>query len=177
MKSAEIARMLPWIFQRTLRNGSLLETFLSVMEDQHARSEDVLAAVDRYFDPRRAPDEFVPFLATWLDLERVLVRSASGYYTPEGREEPLQSGVGHLRELVAEGAFLARWRGTGRGIVRFLELATGLRGFTVDEDVPGRPFHVVFTMPKEAEPYQDMVRKIIEQEKPAYVDYELAAGG
>jgi phage tail-like protein len=173
MRSADIARLLPWVFQRTLEPGSPLDAILATMEGLHAPSDASLAGIDRYFDPRRTPDNFVPFLARWLDLDRVLVRPAQHYFGPGGADEPLQSGVGRLRELVASAAYLSRWRGTAAGILRFLEIATGVRGFQVDEQVPGRPFFVAFTMPKAAEPYQALVRRIIELEKPAHLDYEL----
>ena len=173
MRSAEIARLLPWVFQRTLAPASPLDALLAAMEGLHAPSDEALSGIDRYFDPRRAPDNFVPFLARWVDLERVLVRPADRYYAAGAGEEPIQSGVGHLRELVASAAFLSRWRGTASGILRFLEVATGIGGFAVDEQVPDRPFFVRITMPKAAEPYEAMVRRIIELEKPAHLDYEL----
>src|SRR5262245_33932718 len=135
MRSAEIARLLPWVFQRTLQPGSPLDAILAAMEGLHAPSEASLAGIDRYFDPRRTPDNFVPFLARWVDLEGVLVRPAERYYGAGGSDEPLQSGVGRLRELVAAAVFLARWRGTSKGILRFLEVATGVPGFKVDEQV------------------------------------------
>ncbi len=177
MRSAEIARLLPWTFRRTLAPGSPLDAVLASMEGLHAPSEGALGTVERYFDPRRAPDNFVPFLARWVDMERVLVGPAERYYGPGGVDEPLQSGVGRLRELVAAAADLSRWRGTAKGILRFLEVATGVGGFTVEEHVPGRPFFVVFTMPKAAEPFEAMIRRVIELEKPAHVDYELNLAG
>jgi phage tail-like protein len=173
MRASDIAGLLPWVYQRTLVPGSPLDAMLASMEGLQAPADGALASLDRYFDPRRAPDGFVPYLARWLALDWVLVRPAEHYYAPGGTDEPIQSGVGRLRELVAAATFLAQRRGTASGIVRFLELATGVSGFAVDERVPGRPFFVAFTMPKAAQPYETMVRTIIEAEKPAYLEYEL----
>lgn len=173
MKSSDIARLLPWVFQRTLSPGGPLDAMLASMEGLHAPADEALATLDRYFDPRRAPDGFVPFLARWLALDWILVRPAEHYFAPGGTDEPIQTGVGRLRELVAAATFLAQRRGTAAGIVRFLELATGVSGFTVNEHVPGRPFFVVFTVPKAAQPYETMVRAIIEAEKPAHLEYDL----
>ena len=173
MRSSDIARLLPWVYQRTLSPHSPLDAMLASMEGLHAPADEALATLDRYFDPRRAPDTFVPFLARWLALDWILVRPAEAYFAPGGTDEPVQSGVGRLRELVAAGTFLAQRRGTASGIVRFLELATGVSGFTVNEHVPGRPFFVAFTMPKAAGSYETMVRTIIEAEKPAYLEYDL----
>ncbi|HKV88854.1 MAG TPA: phage tail protein [Candidatus Dormibacteraeota bacterium] len=177
MNRTEIGRLLPAVFQRTIGTTTPLDALLEVMEDLQAPSEEVLAGLDRYFDPRRAPDPFVPFLARWVDLERALLQPAPHYYRPGSAEAPLQSGMGRLRELVASAAYLSMWRGTVTGILRFLEVATGLGGFAVDEHVPGRPFHVRFTGPKEAAPYAAMVNRIIDMEKPAYVTFELALAG
>lgn len=176
MKASDIARLLPWVFQRTLSPGSPLDAILASMEGLHAPADEALATVDRYFDPRRAPDTFVPFLARWLDLDWVLVRPPEHFYTPGGTDEPIQSGVGRLRELVAAAVFLAQRRGTASGIVRFLELATGVQGFGVNEHVAGRPFFVAFTMPEAAQPYETLVRTIIDMEKPAHLEYELEVG-
>ncbi|HEX9076271.1 MAG TPA: hypothetical protein VF932_10855 [Anaerolineae bacterium] len=179
MKQGEIAHLLPGIIQRTLRRGSPLDAVLHVMEVLHAPSELVLEELDSYFDPYRTPDRFVPFLAGWVDLERLLVES------PEERAEtaasPLPSGMGRLRELIAAAAYLSKWRGTKKGLQRFMETATGVKGFEVDEQVPGidgqpRPFHIRIRAPKETASYKVMLEKIIEIEKPAYVTYELVFG-
>jgi len=161
MKSAEILRLLPGVFQRTARPGSPLAALLSVMEVLHAPSEQVLENLDALFDPRRAPDRFVPFLARWVDLDL-----------------PVTTGLGRLRELAAAGVELSRWRGTARGLLLFLSTATGRKDFEVDERVPGpnglpRPFHIRVLAPAELAAHRPMLERIIELEKPAYVTYEL----
>src|SRR5437899_519605 len=126
MNRTDIGHMLPEVFQRTLDVGTPLDALLEVMEKLHGPSEDVLANLDLYFNPRRTPERFVPFLARWVDLERVLLRPAPHYYGTGNVESPMQSGMGRLRELVASAAYLSMWRGTVTGILRFLEVATGL---------------------------------------------------
>jgi phage tail-like protein len=176
MKQREIERLLPGIFQRAVHPGNPLDALLAVMETLHAADEEILDQLDTYFDPYRAPDMFVPYLAYWVDLARFL---------PADIDEALQSsaplwppGLGRLRELIAASADLSRWRGTARGLVRFLETATGVPGFTIDEnpvDAGGRalPFHIVVTGPLASQAYEPLLRRIIGQEKPAYVSYEL----
>ena len=176
MKQSEIAQLLPGIFQRTLHAGGPLSAVLGVMEALHAPSEAVLDRVHAVFDPYETPDPFVPFLAGWLDLEQLLVQSA-GQQTVRNAS-PLASGLGRLRELIVAAAYLSQWRGTAQGLLRFLETATGYRGFEIDERVPGpggqpRPFHLHIRAPGETLPYQVLIRRIIELEKPAYVTYEL----
>lgn len=177
MKRTEIEGLLPGVFQRTIVPGSPLAALLEVMEGLHSPSESILAQLDTYLEPYQAPPEFVPFIAGWLDLERFLTR------VPEKLDVTIAqglfpSGLGHLRELIAAAAYLSKWRGTAKGLIRFLETATGESGFTIDEHVVDesnrqRPFHIQVHAPIAAEPYQPLIERIIELEKPAYVTYEL----
>lgn len=180
MKRTEIEQLLPGVFQRTVQPGTPLFALLEVMEALPAPDEAVLDQLDAFFDPYRAPVAFIPFLASWVDLERLLLQGPEDFSNQASDEAPppLQSGVGRLRELVAAATYLAQWRGTARGLLRFLETATGVRGFRIEEQVPGpdgrlRPFHIRVYMPEEVVVYRVMVERIIESEKPAYVTYEL----
>lgn len=176
MKHSEIERLLPGIFQRAVHHGNPLNALLHVMEGMHSPDEEILDNLDRFFDPYGAPDAFIPFLAYWVDLSRFL---------PGGEDGPLDGtapiwppGLGRLRELIAASADLSQWRGTARGLVSFLEIATGTPGFSVDEGPLGddglpRPFHIVIDAPAATERHSVLLRRIIEQEKPAYVSYEL----
>jgi phage tail-like protein len=167
-KEALILQLLPGVFQRAARPGNPLTALLSAMVALQAPDEEVLDNVDRYFDPYRAPDAFVPFLAGWVDLEPLLLES------PEEREvtqaNPLPSGLGRLRALIAIAAELSRWRGTARGLLQFLQTATGLTGFTITEP---KPFYIVVQAPAGSEAYRVLLERIIELEKPAYVQHEL----
>lgn len=176
MKRTEIEHMLPGIFQRTIQEGTPLFALLEVMEALPAPDEAVLEQLDAFFDPYRTPAAFVPFLAAWVDLERLLLAVPEEFKA--SAPPSLPSGIGRLRELVAAATFLSQWRGTAKGLLRFLETATGVRGFAIEEQVPGpdgllRPFHLRIRAPRETAPYRVMIERIIESEKPAYVTYEL----
>lgn len=189
MRRREIERLLPVVFQRTIARGAVragarsasdaspshataagdpIGALLDVMETLHAPSEAILADIDACFDPRRAPDRLVPFLARWVDLDL-----------------PVTTGLGRARELVARAVTLAGWRGTRRGLCAFLVTATGAPGFRIDESVPDdsgrpRPFHIAVTAPAACAPHRAMIERIIEREKPAWVTWELrfqAQGG
>jgi phage tail-like protein len=171
MKQADLLRLLPAVFQQTAAPGSPLVALLAVMEAMHAPSEVVIGRLGSYFDPYQTPDEFVPFLAGWVDLTRFLSPLPGG-------EAHFPTGFGRLRELMASAAYLSSWRGTARGLLRFLEIATGVPGFVVDEQVMGpdnrpRPFHIRIVAPQAAQSHQSLIERIIESEKPAYVTYEL----
>jgi phage tail-like protein len=176
MKRDDILDLLPEIFQRTAHENSPLTRLLDVMEGLHEPDEAILTELDRFFDPYRAPDAFVPMLATWVDLGE-LVREMPE--TPTGPPvEPLATGIGRLRALVASAAYLSQWRGTRLGLRRFLETATGAQGFELDEAVRDeagavRPYHVRVVAPAKTAPYRPLLEKIIELEKPAYVTFEL----
>jgi hypothetical protein len=83
-----------------------------------------------------------------------------------------------LRELIANAPLLSKWRGTSYGLQLFLEVATGMRGFEINETVRGtnglpRPFHIRVLALPEAEVYRVLIERIIRLEKPAHVTYEL----
>jgi phage tail-like protein len=178
MNPSEIERLLPSVFQRTLDAGSPLAAILDAMAALHAPSEQALATLDRIFNAYRTPDAFVPYLAHWLDLDRFLPESATRPEAGEPIPAPLAARLGRWRELIAAAAQLSQWRGTAYGLCQFLETATGTTGFQVDEAVPGpdglpRPYHIRVRAPDAARPETALIERIVEQEKPAYVTWEL----
>ncbi|MFL5674988.1 MAG: phage tail protein [Chloroflexota bacterium] len=183
MDSEAIGRLLPGVFQTALHPVAAgvvepdrrLAALLDVMETLHAPVESVLGGLDHYLDPRLATPAFVPYLAGWVDLDWLLVADPSA---PMAATATLASGLGTLRELVAAAAELARWRGTARGLLRFLDTATGVPGFAIEENVTGddrkpRPFHLRIVGPAGAEKYRPLIERVIVAEKPAYATYEL----
>lgn len=179
MRRTEIERLLPEVFQRALRPETPLLAVLDVMEVLHAPCEEVLAHLEQTFSAYRSPDRFLPFLARWVDLERFFPPPPGGTPLAEWSSQPLSTGMGRLRELIAAAAQLSQWRGTAYGLTRFLEVATGMEGFRLDEQVPGpdgtpRPFHLRVHAPAEAAEHRTLIERIIGQEKPAYVTFELA---
>ena len=176
MKRAEIERLLPSIIERTLQPLSPLAAILDVMEALHLPSEAALARLDAAFDPRRTADDFVPFLARWVDIDR-LFDEPRGVGTVEWSRATISTGIGRLRELVASAAYLSRWRGTAKGLHRFLQTATGENNFeikeNVDSDGRSKLFHLVVIAPASIRPHQRLIKRIVDSEKPAYVTYEL----
>ena len=178
MKRNAIRHLLPGVFQRTLQPQSPLTALLSVMEKLHEPSEQILENLSATFDPRRTPDRFVPFLARWVDLEWLFQDAADKRTTADPRPVSFAPGLGRLRELVAAATWLAHWRGTAKGLLLFLETATGTRGFEIDEHVTApdglpRPYHILIRAPESTARHQALIERIIEYEKPAYVTYEL----
>jgi len=173
MEQARIKTYLPAVFQRTVHAGNPLATLLDVMEDLHAPSEDVLAVVDRFFDARRTPDAFVPFLAQWVNIDRIFAAEVTLEL-----DSPLLPKIGYLRELVANATHLSQWRGTKKGLLLFLQMATGRNDFEIEERVKDgdgqvRSFHLRIRAPKVVEWQKGLIERIIESEKPVHLTYEI----
>jgi phage tail-like protein len=172
--------MLPEVFRDAALAGSEpLSVLLDVMVGLTRPSDEVLAAVHTQIDPRRCKPELVPLLARWMAVDHLLEEPHTRPHRPD--QDPLRSGLGRLRELIAGAATLSRQRGTARGLKLYLELVTGVVGFEIHERVrdargPVRPFHVVVLAPGSTRPLADLLRRIIETEKPAFVTCELTFG-
>jgi phage tail-like protein len=188
MKQTEIKSLLPAVFQRAASvenetapgtgSSGFLPATLEVMEQLQAPSERILAQLDSYFDPRRAPEAFVPFLARWVDLDR-LFEPGNSLARPGRPRPPFSTGLGRLRELTASAAWLSKWRGTAPGLARFLRIATGDDDIQVQDhiDLQGqaRLFHFTVRIPERLRPHRALIERIIESEKPAYTTYDLVA--
>ncbi len=175
MKRSEIERLLPAVFRRAIGRDNPLPAILEVMSALHEPSEALLAEIDSVFNPFRTPDAFVPFLARWLDLERVFDEARA---PAPGSRPPISTGLSNLRALIASASYLSQWRGAKKGLDHFLEIATGTQGFTIEERVIGSdgrpiPFHLRVAAPDTTLPHRKLIERIIELEKPAYVTYEL----
>ncbi|SBT42031.1 phage tail protein [Micromonospora narathiwatensis] len=166
MRRTAIERLLPAAYQRAAGPGSVLGALLDVMETLHAPDEAVLADVDALFGPYRTRDGFVAYLTRWVALDHVVAAPRA--------DTPLPLPLGRLRDLVAHGALLARWRGTPYGMRTALELATGVTGFVLDEPAD-RPFHLLVRVPPAAADQLALITRIVEAEKPAAVTVEVTA--
>ena len=177
MKQDEIVLLLPEIFRRTFRQngmgvngkGNVLSALLGVMERLQDPDEAILDDLDHYFDPDLVPaakrGAFLPFLARWVDLDWLLPQS--GEY---------EAGLYCLHDLILSASRLASIRGTRQGLAQFLETATGLRGYQVEDD-PDRPFHIIIRCPPVPEHVRPLVKRIAVGEKPAYVKCKLIFAG
>lgn len=177
MKRNEIKKLLPIVYQRCVNPGTAIDALLDSMEALHAPSEQVLDKISSYFDPNTAPDPFVRYLAGWVDLDRYLGDELSEE-TNLSRAFAVSIEPGRLRALIAMASSLSQWRGTAKGLKLFLETATGISGFSLEERASlnnGLPqvFHFRVTAPPAAARYQDLIETIINGEKPAYATYEL----
>jgi phage tail-like protein len=149
--------------------------FLMIFESVLSPIERTIDNVPHYFDPHVTPEEFVPWLASWVALDL-------------DDNWPL-----HLqRELVARAAELSRWRGTRRALAERMRLYTGHTPLVVENSDGLRlgqdamlgvntrmgEFHphtiqVTVLVAGGTEIDEQVLRRIIEAEKPAHVAYTL----
>lgn len=168
-----IPRLLPEAMQAGLSPGSVLETLVAVMQAHLSPDEAILADIDRWFDPRRAPEDFLTILAGWVGLERTLLSEMDG---PSARPGAIDSAA--LRELILRAAAFARERGTARTLRQILQIVTGCDAIAIVENPPGedgepRPFHMRVELPGSALRHEALARRVIETWKPAAVTSEI----
>jgi len=178
MKKEEAKQLLPAVFQRTAHGDNILNCLLDVMERLHAPSEKILGNLDLIFDPRRTFAEFVPFLASWVDLSRLFEETPDDKWRQSDVRQTTIVEIGRLRELVANAAYLSKWRGTKKGLLLFLQITTGADDFEIEEKVLDennqiRSFHINIKAPAELIEQKDLIERVIEFEKPVHITYEL----
>ena len=143
-----------------------------------AAGQAELPGIERYFDPSQAPAEFLEWLANWVALS---LRAD----LDEARR----------RKLIANAASLYRMRGTKQGLTELIQIYTDLPPEINELAVPfqvgvhatigldtlldgGAPFFFRVTVrlgrfdPVEKQRLMDVVRAIIDMEKPAHTWYE-----
>lgn len=157
------------------REQPLARDFLRIFDDLWLPVEGVVASLASLLDPRETPEQFLPWLASWV---AVVVDD----------RWPLE----RRRLLVREAAELFRWRGTRRGLKRYLEICAGAEPLIV-ENCDGirlgrdcrlgwntrlgrrRDFWLDITLPlADVEGVDESdLKAIVEAEKPAHCTYRL----
>ncbi|WP_204104501.1 MULTISPECIES: phage tail protein [Spirulina sp. CCY15215] len=175
-------KYLPDLYREVDFVGRLLKIFEEAFEPDFNTASTLWA----YLHPRTAPEAMLPFLAHWVGWEMTPILSLK-----------------KQRDLIAKAIEIYRWRGTRRGLRYYLHLFTDLpldehleekdkhisilelggRGFVVGEagigeDTimgGGQPFHFIVCLryPGDRPLDEKLVRKVIEQEKPAFCTYDL----
>ena len=174
MRADRIAQLLPENYRASNQPESVLDGLLGAMEALHELDEQILADVDRYFDPARSPTKFLPMLAAWLDLGGYVEWSGG---RPGAGAPRFAPGMERLRVLITRAPDHNARRGTRAALEDFLEAATG-HAFSIEESPPDgrgrpRPFHIVVHAPREALRFAELVERIVEAERPAYATFEI----
>ncbi len=102
---------LPAIYEQ----DELMGRFLMLFESFWSPIETQIDSIYNYFDPRLTPVYFLPWLASWLDVE------LEEHWPEEGR-----------RQLLRWAIALHRSRGTRWGLLKYLELYTGQKAEIIE---------------------------------------------
>ena len=180
---------LPAVFQGPTEEGQLLRDFLDSFEEilfGDSGLHSTIGSLANYLDARKAPIEFLPWLASWMGT--TLYRQL-----PKAKQH----------DFVANASDYYRYRGTHHNLQRLLELFIG-QAVHIDEPdfllfqvgvhsigleayiQGGSPhvFRVTVTIPTSADrgheeasnrirQIEQLARAVIDLEKPAHTTYEL----
>ena len=168
------------------REIDLVPRILKIFETAFEPDFNIASTLWAYFNPRTTPEAMLSFIAYWVGWELTPVLSLK-----------------RQRAMIANALEIYRWRGTRRGLRFYLHLFTGLpldedlseeekhisiqelggRGFIVGEAQMGQdtimgggqPFHFILRLRYDRDRPLDenLIRKIVDQEKPAFCTYEL----
>jgi phage tail-like protein len=144
--------ILPVIFQENDTFRRMLLVFENVWEQLEQRQD----FIEMYFDPRTCPASFLRWLASWFDVE-------IDPHWPESRARAL------LLELIR----VYRWRGTKYGLVRMLEVCTGIRpeiSFAANQPSVLR---IAVELPTDSKVGKELLDELIQAHKPAHLGYVL----
>lgn len=171
-KESRLLDYLPSVF----RDDKLMGQFLMIFDTILTPIENTVDNVPFYFDPRLTPEPLLAWLASWLDI------ALDSKWPIERR-----------RELVVKAAELYRWRGTRRGLSDYLKIYTGTQPQII-EYVPGmildiktqlgvntvlgssgegHHFTVILNLDNIADVDPNVIKQIIESQKPAHTVYTL----
>ncbi|MCA9562484.1 MAG: PASTA domain-containing protein, partial [Myxococcales bacterium] len=178
---------LPAIFRRqAVGGGNFVENFLWIFQHIFYSIESKIDRMDTYFDVFETPEEFLPWLASWVA------------FTLDGDWDESQR-----RLFLKKAVDLYRIRGTVKGIRTMLEMYTGVEAKIIENAWPLDGFQIgvastigpdsaivppinrahcfIVEVPLDPEDLADdeiiKIHQIIEQEKPAHTSYYLRFTG
>lgn len=162
------------------REVDFINRFVAIFEQAFEPVVNSFSSMWANLDPLTSPQALLPFLAHWVAWP----------------DEPHWS-LNHQRRLIRRAVEIYRWRGTRKGLRLYLHLYTGLpeteRHISITEPFGqgmvlgnsrlgedtvlggGNPYHFVVRLRSDRNMKIDeqLVRRIIDSEKPAFCTYEL----
>jgi phage tail-like protein len=155
---------LPGCYQADAPN--FLNRFLLIFESVLGPLQRTIGQLEYYYDPKVAPYELMPWLATWVGL--VLNENWS---------------IADRRKLIGRAAELYRLRGTRRGLSEYLKIFTGVTPRIIESwqpipipqyaSLPDHVFLVILDVADVGAIDRGLVQQIIDSEKPAQSSYFL----
>jgi len=164
--SRPIVDLLPGVFQE----DEFTRRFTAGLDAVIAPAFTILDALEVYVDPQICPEDFLPWLASWVGVaidenwevpqQRAFIRSAVGLFRTRGTMHGLKAEV----ELLTGGAVEISETG---GVTHSSVPSGALPG----EDFPRCSVRV--TLPKDSKVTDRSVEMVIEAAKPAHVVYAV----
>lgn len=139
-------------------DDAFMGRFLLIFESLFAPLEWIVDNFAYYLDPRQTPAEWLQWFGRWADI---LVPG----HLPRARQQAIVEEMGEL--------FLAR--GTRKALSRHLELVFGQQPEILEPKERPYTFTVRLSLGKDGNTRanQDLARRIIEAQRPAYTNYTL----
>jgi phage tail-like protein len=169
------------------RDVDFVGRFLKIFEQAFEPTVNILDTLWAYLDPLTTPQAMLPFLAHWVgwsfhspippDRQRFLVRHALQIYRWRGTRRGLRFYL-HLATGLPLDDHLAQEAAKHIGIHESFSQGFIVGDACLGEDATlggSRPYHFTVCLRLESGDMidEDLVRRIIEQEKPAFCTYDL----
>lgn len=166
LERRDLLDLLPEVMRLGDLPGSPFAATVDGMQTLLAPTVRHVDEVHRWFDPFTAPPDALHLLASWLDLGVAADTALACHDDAEDRDRA-------LRRLVLEGHDLVRARGTRAGLLRLLEVVTGVEGFAIADANATPPFHLVVSVPPAVQQHAPGLARLIDHERPVYVTWSL----
>jgi len=159
---SQTAQRLPSYLPAIYRDDPFLARYLWAFEQVLVGLEERIANLATRFDPAEAPDDFLPWLSSWVA------------FTLRADLTPPQQ-----RAFIARIVSLYRQRGTRKNLQDLLAIFTRGVPTIVESDDTGPAHRFRITLRLDQAPARDQLRQIaianalIDLEKPAHTDYDL----
>lgn len=176
-------RSLPGIFQDTdEERADFLKRFLAIQQHVSLQIEERLESIHTYFDPREAPEPFLPWLASWMAMSlheswtvqrrREVIHRAAEMYKLRGTAAGLKLSLSLFAEVDAE---IVEFSWPYPGFVIGRHAVIGHQS-TIARPVFETQCFVVKIPARKSEMSREKLRTVhavVETEKPAHAHYAL----
>jgi phage tail-like protein len=142
--------------------------FVRIFQEVATTYLDDVDNLDHIIDPTVAPAPFVPYLGSWIGLRSI----------DPSLPEVLQ------RHIVRESSAILAWRGTYKGLVRFLELVCGgpvavteSGGVYREGESPASPAHIQIRVDSTGWTTTEDFVTLVLDELPAHIPAEIVVAG
>lgn len=171
---------LPSVYREDFANSDFLDRFLAIFESLFFEIDFTIDHLSRWLDAAGSPPEFLEWLGSWTGADQGRAEGLYRKEVPEAKQ----------REYISQAVSMYRNRGTKKGLENLIFFYTGKKPIIIDiipfctkgnkeNGEEHRSFRKnnfsFFVLFKEGleEDERELIRNIIEEEKPAHTTYKL----